>query len=136
MHLLKAEQVSLAVFLIKTIVCSTVNNLSAVKKFRHISILRKILFKVKYKSVDLSWHCFCCLYSVVYLLDETIVVKEEEKIILLCKLQEKSLEVAQLKKQVDDLQKMVELPSKSRALFVDKRSSHEREELQVSRLGI
>ncbi|XP_028279989.1 kinesin-like protein KIF20B isoform X1 [Parambassis ranga] len=61
---------------------------------------------------------------------ETIVVEEEEMKSLLCKLQEKSLEVAQLKKHMDDLQKMVELPSQSHSLLMDKRSSHEREVLQ------
>ncbi len=66
-----------------------------------------------------------------YFLGEAGEVEDEEKGRLLIQFQEKSSEVAQLKKQLEDLQRTAELDSQGHSLLVKEMGSYEREQLQV-----
>lgn len=72
---------------------------------------------------------FLCLFP-----GEASGVEDEEKRSLLFQLQEKSSEVARLKKQVGDLQRVEELRSQGHSSLVEVGSSCERERLQVRTL--
>ncbi|XP_060896374.1 kinesin-like protein KIF20B isoform X1 [Labrus mixtus] len=56
--------------------------------------------------------------------------QSEEKRRLISELQEESLEISRLKKQVEDLKRVPELGSQSHSLLVEERHSREREQLQ------
>ncbi|XP_039995193.1 kinesin-like protein KIF20B isoform X2 [Xiphias gladius] len=61
---------------------------------------------------------------------ETSGVEEEEERKLLFQLQEKSSEIARLKNQVEDLQRVAELGAQGRSLLVEEGSSRERDQLE------
>ena len=73
-------------------------------------------------------------YFLFHFVGEAGVVEDEEKGSLLLQLREKSLEVAQLEKQLGDLQEMAKPGSQSGAVMVEEKRSHEREQLQVRHL--